>query len=73
MDESLAPMWLKTSLDCPEITLEAVVDLLGVLSGSAVEQTPVKNGRSTVNGFFRLEVKTARRNRTMSWNDWSRS
>ncbi|WPD21969.1 MAG: 50S ribosomal protein L11 methyltransferase [Candidatus Electrothrix scaldis] len=55
MDESLAPMWLKTSLDCPEITLEAVVDLLGVISGSAVEETPVKNGRSTVNAFFRLD------------------
>ncbi|MCI5121894.1 MAG: methyltransferase domain-containing protein, partial [Candidatus Electrothrix sp. AUS4] len=55
MDESLAPMWLKTSLDCPEITLEAVVDLLGVITGSAVEETPVKNGRSTVNAFFRLD------------------
>ncbi|CAK8713127.1 [LSU ribosomal protein L11P]-lysine N-methyltransferase [Candidatus Electrothrix aarhusensis] len=54
MDESLAPMWLKTSLDCPEITLEAVVDLLGVLSGSAVEQTPVKDGQSLINGFFCL-------------------
>ena len=55
MDESLAPMWLKISLDCPEIILEAVVDLLGVLSGSAVEQAPVKNGRSVVNGFFCLD------------------
>ncbi|WP_339137188.1 MAG: 50S ribosomal protein L11 methyltransferase [Candidatus Electrothrix sp. GW3-4] len=55
MTELLAPVWLKTGLDCPEITLEAVVDLLGVLSGSAVEQTPVKNGRSVVNGFFRLD------------------
>ncbi|MDU9049353.1 MAG: 50S ribosomal protein L11 methyltransferase [Candidatus Electrothrix sp. Rat3] len=55
MNESLAPMWLKTSLDCPEITLEAVVDLLGVLSGSAVEQTPVKDGQSLINGFFCLD------------------
>ncbi|MCI5158099.1 MAG: 50S ribosomal protein L11 methyltransferase, partial [Candidatus Electrothrix sp. AUS1_2] len=47
--------WLKVGLDCPENVLEATADLIGVLSGSAVEQTPVKNGRSTVNGFFRLE------------------
>ncbi|MCI5166774.1 MAG: 50S ribosomal protein L11 methyltransferase [Candidatus Electrothrix sp. GM3_4] len=55
MEQNIGPMWLKTGLDCPEITLEAVVDLLGVLSGSAVEQTPVKNGQSKVNGFFCLD------------------
>jgi ribosomal protein L11 methyltransferase len=55
MEQNLGPMWLKTSLDCPEMTLEAVVDLLDVLSGSAVEQTPVKNGRSVVNSFFHLD------------------
>ncbi|MCI5209249.1 MAG: 50S ribosomal protein L11 methyltransferase [Candidatus Electrothrix sp. ATG2] len=47
--------WLKVSLDCPENVLEATADLVGVLSGSGVEQTPVKHGQSTVNGFFRLE------------------
>ncbi|XOF33536.1 MAG: 50S ribosomal protein L11 methyltransferase [Candidatus Electrothrix sp. YB6] len=52
------PMWLKVRLDCPEITLEAVTDLLGVVSGSAVEQTPVNNGQSTVTGFFRFEQET---------------
>ncbi|CAK8718666.1 Ribosomal protein L11 methyltransferase [Candidatus Electrothrix laxa] len=55
MNESLAPIWLKTSLACPEITLEAVVDLLSVLSGSAVEQTPIKDGQSLINGFFCLD------------------
>ncbi len=48
-------MWLKVRLNCPEITLEAVTDLLGVVSGSAVEQTPVDNGQSAVTGFFRFE------------------
>lgn len=52
-----SPIWLKTTWDCPEKTLEAVVDLLGVLSGSAVEQRPLKSGRSAVNAFFRLERK----------------
>jgi len=47
--------WLKVSLACPEIVLEAVMDLVGVLSGSGVEQTPIKHGQSMVNGFFRLE------------------
>lgn len=46
--------WLKTNLSCPETALEAATDLLGVLSGSAVEQTPVRDGLSIVSGFFRL-------------------
>ena len=49
--------WLKVGLNCPENTLEAVVDLIGIISGSGVEQSPVKNGQSTVNGFFRLEAE----------------
>ncbi|MCI5193321.1 MAG: 50S ribosomal protein L11 methyltransferase [Candidatus Electrothrix sp. AU1_5] len=49
--------WLKVGLNCPENTLEAVVDLVGIVSGSGVEQSPVKNGQSTVNGFFRLEAE----------------
>jgi ribosomal protein L11 methyltransferase len=55
MSESGESKWLKVSLDCPENVLEATADLVGVLSGSGVEQTPVKNGQSTVNGFFRLD------------------
>jgi ribosomal protein L11 methyltransferase len=49
-----ASQWLKITLSCPETTLEAVTDLLGVLSGSAVEQSPVKNGLSSVSSFFQL-------------------
>lgn len=60
MNKAHEAKWLKTSLDCPERTLEAVVDLLGVISGSAVEQTPVRNGRSTVNAFFHLEQESDR-------------
>jgi ribosomal protein L11 methyltransferase len=55
MSEIGETKWLKVSLDCPEIILEAVVDLVGVLSGSGVEQAPVKNGHSIVNGFFHLD------------------
>jgi ribosomal protein L11 methyltransferase len=51
---TLHASWLKTSLICPETTLEAVSDLLGVLSGSAVEQTPVQDGLSTISAFFQL-------------------
>ena len=46
--------WLKVSFPCPEIVVEAASDLLGVLSGSAVEQSPMKNGLSTISGFFQL-------------------
>ncbi len=46
--------WLKISLDCPETVLEAVVDLVGIMSGSGVEEAPVKDGSSTITGFFQL-------------------
>lgn len=53
--------WLKTTLSCPEIALEAVTDLIGVLSGSAVEQSPViKDGLSQVSGFFTFASETER-------------
>jgi ribosomal protein L11 methyltransferase len=55
MSELDETKWLKVSLDCPEMVLEAVVDLVGVLSRSGVEQTPTKSGQSIVNGFFRLD------------------
>lgn len=51
------PQWLQVSLSCPERALEAVCDLLGVLSGSAVEQSPVKDGMSTVSGFFQFAAQ----------------
>ncbi|WP_417910210.1 50S ribosomal protein L11 methyltransferase [Candidatus Electronema sp. PJ] len=52
MNQQQVSHWLKTSLVCPEMLLEAVTDLLGVLSGSAVEQSPTQGGQSTVSGFF---------------------
>ncbi len=54
MDENGKDLWLKISFHCPEIILEPVADILGVLSGSGVEQSPVVRGRSTVSAFFRL-------------------
>lgn len=56
MTKQSSTNWLKTSLSCPETALEAVTDLIGVLSGSAVEQTPVKDGMSQVSGFFQFEL-----------------
>ncbi len=44
--------WLKISLQCPEVILEPVADMLGVLSGSGVEQLPVVEGMSVLSGFF---------------------
>jgi len=46
--------WLKISLSCPENVIEAIVDLVGILSGSGVEESPVKDGCSTITGFFEL-------------------
>ncbi len=54
MNDQTSPKWLKISLNCPETVLEAVSDLIGVVSGSGVEQTPVKEGTSIITGFFRL-------------------
>ncbi len=47
--------WLKLTLLCPPILLEAVIDLMGVLSGSGVEQSLQTEHGSTVSGFFHLE------------------
>lgn len=60
MNDQAKPKWLQISLDCPEIILEAVTDLLGVLSGSGVEQAPIQDGTSTVTGFFQLDQKKSR-------------
>jgi ribosomal protein L11 methyltransferase len=57
MNDPVTTNWLKISLNCPEIVLEAASDLIGVLSGSGVEQTPVKDGQSVVSGFFRLDIE----------------
>ncbi|MCI5223774.1 MAG: 50S ribosomal protein L11 methyltransferase [Candidatus Electrothrix sp. AR4] len=55
MNNPVGRKWLKISLSCPEAVLEATTDLMGILSGSGVEQTPAKDGWSVVNGFFHLE------------------
>ncbi len=54
MSDVNAPKWLRIDLDCPEALLEPVTDLLGILSGSGVEQRPVKNGKSRISGFFAI-------------------
>jgi ribosomal protein L11 methyltransferase len=48
-------IWLKLSLNSPEHLLEALTDLLGVLSGSGVEQRPVQEGFAWVTAFFALD------------------
>ncbi len=60
MNDHVKPKWLKTSLNCPEIVLEALSDLVGVLSGSGVEQAPIRDGKSTITGFFRLDQGKSR-------------
>ncbi len=55
MNDQTKLKWLKISLNCPETVLEAVSDMIGVVSGSGVEQTPVREGTSTITGFFRLD------------------
>jgi len=52
--------WLKTTFPCPETALEAATDLLGVISGSAVEQRPVKDGQSLISGFFQFATEAER-------------
>ncbi len=53
--EKMVKKWLKIHLDCPEMIIEGAVDLLAVLSGSGVEQTPPQHGSSGVNAFFVLD------------------
>jgi ribosomal protein L11 methyltransferase len=60
MKDQVEPEWLKISLDCPENLVEATTDLLGILSKSGVEQTPVVRGTSRVSGFFRLDEDRTR-------------
>lgn len=46
--------WLKISLFCPHSLLEPASDLMGVLSGAGVEQTPETEAGATISGFFQL-------------------
>lgn len=46
--------WLKISFFCPLALLEPATDLMGVLSGSGVEQSPETEDGATISGFFQL-------------------
>ena len=46
--------WLKITFACPAVLLEAAGDLLAVLSGSGVEQSPPTAEGAAVSGFFEL-------------------
>ncbi|MBV5317409.1 MAG: 50S ribosomal protein L11 methyltransferase [Desulfobulbaceae bacterium] len=46
--------WLKITFSCPLPLLEPVADLMGVLSGVGVEQSPETASGALVSGFFQL-------------------
>ncbi len=55
---SAAPgQWLKITLFCPATLLESAADLLGVLSGTGVEQSPETALGATLNGFFQVAAQ----------------
>ena len=49
-----AGQWLKLTFFCPTRLLEPAADLLGVLSGAGVEQSPETEIGAFVSGFFQL-------------------
>ena len=49
-----AGQWLKLTFFCPTRLLEPAADLLGVLSGAGVEQSPEAETGAFVSGFFQL-------------------
>ena len=51
--ESQRP-WLKITFFCPIELLEPASDLLGVLSGTGVEQSPETDAGAMISGFFQL-------------------
>ena len=46
--------WLKITLFCPPPLLEPAADLMGVLSGVGVEQSPETPSGAFISGFFPL-------------------
>jgi ribosomal protein L11 methyltransferase len=46
--------WLKITLFCPLTLLEPAADLMGVLSGAGVEQSPETEVGALISGFFQL-------------------
>ncbi|QQG64853.1 50S ribosomal protein L11 methyltransferase [Desulfobulbus oligotrophicus] len=49
-----ATRWLQVSLLCPLLLIDPATDLLGILSGSGVEQSPETEAGATISGFFQL-------------------
>jgi ribosomal protein L11 methyltransferase len=50
--------WLKITFACPLPLLESAADLLGVLSGVGVEQSPETDAGALLSGFFQLDPAT---------------
>lgn len=50
--------WLKISFFCPIELLDPAADLLGVLSGTGVEQSPETETGATISGFFQMAATT---------------
>ncbi len=48
--------WLKITLFCPTPLLESAADLMGVLSGTGVEQSPENEDGALISGFFQLNA-----------------
>ncbi|MGD9947231.1 MAG: 50S ribosomal protein L11 methyltransferase [Desulfobulbus sp.] len=48
--------WLKITFFCPLELLDPASDLLGVLSGAGVEQSPENEDGATISGFFQLDA-----------------
>lgn len=46
--------WLKITYLCPHELLESAADLLGILSGAGVEQSPETDNGALISGFFKL-------------------
>jgi len=55
MTPATGHQWLKITLFCPRPLLEPATDLMGVLSGAGVEQSPEnEDGGAQISGFFQL-------------------
>lgn len=50
--------WLKITFSCPSILLEPAADLMGVLSGVGVEQSPETASGAFISGFFQVSGNT---------------
>ena len=53
-DNTPTSQWLKITFFCPTPLLEPAADLLAVLSGTGVEQSPESETGATLSGFFQV-------------------